>query len=437
MLFEQIAILLPDGSIAQNQYVATKGSEIAYIGAEKPAAGYGETYAGRGRLLLPGFVNAHSHTPMTLMRGYGENLTLHDWLRQRIFPFEAQMTGEDIYWATLLGIAEMVRYGIVSTTDMYTDLSYMARAFAESGAKANLSNGVTNFTGAAYADIAATKDAHAALRDFHMAQDGRIRIDLSVHAEYTSDEETVRAVAEDAQARGLRVHVHVSETRMEHEECKERHGGLTPTQYLAACGLFDTPATAAHCVWIEDADRDILREKGVTVATCPKSNLKLASGVFDMRAAQRAGVRYAIGTDSVASNNNLNMIEELRTFLLAQKGFSGDPTLVTPQEALYAATRAGALAQGRLDCGEIRVGNRADLAVLDIASPCMHPARHLLNNVAYASSGSDIVLTMCDGAVLYRDGTYPTIDIERTLYQVDAAYTRIANQTRSTAPVAP
>lgn len=335
------------------------------------------------------------------------------------------MTGQDIYWASLLGIAEMVRYGITATTDMYTKLDDMARAFHDAGVKINLSNGAVNFSGASYGELNSTAETYAALRDWHMAGDGRIRIDFSLHAEYTSDEATVRAIAEDAKKHGCRMHVHVSETKAEHEGSKERHGGRTPARYLADCGLFDVPATAAHCVWIDDEDREILREKGVTVATCPKSNLKLASGVFDARAALNAGVSFAIGTDSVASNNNLNMLEEIRTFLLAQKGFSGDPTLITPMEALYAATRAGALAQGRQDCGEIQEGYRADLVVLDVSSPGMQPMHDLIGNVGYTASGSDIVLTMCDGVVVYRDGTYPTIDVARAVSEVQASCTRI------------
>ncbi len=424
MLFTGISALLPRG-VGRDLFVGVRGARIAYIGAEKPTDDYGVAYDGRGKLLLPGFFNAHSHSPMVLMRGYGENLTLHDWLHRRIFPFEAQMTGEDMYWATLLGVAEMARYGIVSTTDMYGRLDHMSRAFHDSGMKVNLSNSVANFTGAPYETLRETVEAHAALRDWHGADDGRILIDLSLHAEYTSDETTVRALADDAMARGCRMHVHVSETLAETEACKGRHGGRTPTRYLADCGLFERPATAAHCVHIDDRDREILVEKGVTVATCPKSNLKLASGVFDAGKAIAAGVAFAIGTDGVASNNNTNMIEEIRTFLLVQKGFSGDATLITPMEAFRAATRAGALAQGRGDCGEIAVGNRADLCVLDMSQPTAQPVHDLLNTAAYASSGSDIVLTMVDGRILYRDGQYPTIDIEKAVAEVERTRLRI------------
>lgn len=424
MLFEHISVLTPEG-IVPDRCVAIRGPRIASITAAAPEGSWPERYDGRGKLLLPGFVNAHSHTPMTLMRGYGENLALSRWLNERIFPFEALLTPEDIYWATLLGIAEMVRYGITSTSDMYFRLDAVARAFAEAGAKVNLSNGTTCFDGTPYAQLASTAETHAAVRDWQGAQDGRIRVDVSLHGEYTSDEATARAVAEDAARLGCRVQVHMSETKQEHEACKGRHGGRTPARYLADCGLFEMPAIAAHCVWAQDEDFALLAEKGVTVATCPKSNLKLASGVLPLAAARKHGVRVALGTDSVASNNNLNMMEELRMFLLVQKGFSGDATLLTPAEAMACATRVGALAQGRDDCGWIVPGARADLCVLDVSAPAMQPVHDLLNNVAYSASGSDIVLTMCDGRVLYRDGQYPTMDIARVVYETEVSRKKI------------
>ena len=180
MLFEHISVLTPEG-IVPDRCVAIRGPRIASITAAAPEGSWPERYDGRGKLLLPGFVNAHSHTPMTLMRGYGENLALSRWLNERIFPFEALLTPEDIYWATLLGIAEMVRYGITSTSDMYFRLDAVARAFAEAGAKVNLSNGTTCFDGTPYAQLASTAETHAAVRDWQGAQDGRIRVAVSLH----------------------------------------------------------------------------------------------------------------------------------------------------------------------------------------------------------------------------------------------------------------
>jgi 5-methylthioadenosine/S-adenosylhomocysteine deaminase len=215
--------------------------------------------------------------------------------------------------------------------------------------------------------------------------------------------------------------VHISETRSEHEGCKERHEGRTPVAYFNDLGLFESPTTAAHCVWVDEIDRAILREKGVTVASCPVSNLKLASGVANTPAFMEAGVAVAIGTDSVASNNSLNFIEEMKFFALVNKERRGDPTLVTPRETVRAATLVGALSQGRDDCGLIDVGFRADLAVMDLSPPGMHPVFDLCNNIVYSASGGEIALTVVDGEVVYDDGEYPTIDVERAVQETEKA----------------
>ena len=282
MLFKKITILDEELNVKEDQYVGVSGERIEYIGAEPPEKDYGESYDGKGKLLMPGFYNGHAHSPMSLMRGYGENLALQDWLGTRIFPFEDKLNPDAVYWGTLLCMAESLRFGIVSTTDMYYFVSDIARAVADSGAKNNISRALVNFDGSEFDSMESVREMKDAVRTLHGTENGRILIDASLHAEYTSDEKTARALAQYAKENGLRMHVHVSETRSEHEECKGRHGGKTPVQYLSDCGIFDVPSIAAHCVHIEGEDYDILKEKGVTVATNPVSNMKLASGIADI-----------------------------------------------------------------------------------------------------------------------------------------------------------
>ncbi|MDR0928942.1 MAG: amidohydrolase [Oscillospiraceae bacterium] len=420
MLFEHIAVLAESMEILEDQYVLVQGKRIASMGAAAPNGYAGARYDGRGKLLMSGFFNAHAHTPMTLMRGYGENLDLHSWLHQMIFPFEAQMRGEDAYWGTMLGIAESLRFGIVSTTDMYDFCDEMARAFIETGMKANIGRALTVFDDRDMKELISFQEAEALVRDFHGAGEGRILVDASLHAEYTSTPKVVRQLAEWAKAQGLRMHVHVSETKSEVEGCIARRG-MTPPAYLNSLGLFDVPTTAAHCVWLQGDDFALMAEKGVTVASCPASNLKLASGVLNMPALLRAGVPVALGTDSVASNNNLNYIGEMRLFALLHKGIWRDPTLIAPQDALRAATTAGALSQGRADSGRVAVGCAADLIVLDLNAPQMQPVHHLANNLVYSATGSEVCLTMVDGRVLYKDGEYLTLDIEKVQYEASRA----------------
>ncbi len=427
MLFCDITYINAQYEVIEHAWIGTSGSRISYIGSAAPekATDYGRAYDGRGKLLINGFFNAHSHSGMGLLRGYGENMALDDWLHKRIFPFEAHLSSEDVYWGSLLCCAEMLRYGIVGTTDMYMFTNGMGDAFRDGGVKANFCIGAADFEGRAYRDMPQCRETLQAIEKYHNSEDNRIKVDFSMHAEYTSQEKMVRSLAEVAQEHGHNIQVHVSETVKETEECRQRHHGLSPTAYLAQCGIFDVPATAAHCVHVTPDDIDILREKSVTVATCPKSNLKLASGVAPILDMLKAGVNVALGTDSVASNNNLNFIEEMRIFSLLHKGISGDPTAITPAQALHIASKAGAVSQGRKDCGSIEIGNRADLLVLDVNRPHMKPAHNLLHNLIYAASGDDIVLTMVDGIVRYENGDWPHLDIEKIYAQVDKSCQRI------------
>ena len=425
MLFSNIAILDENGCYQDGFFVGTQGKRITYVGKTAPLGDYGEIYKGENKLLIPGFVNAHAHSPMTLLRGYAENLALDDWLHQKVFPFEAKMTGEDMYAGTLLAIAEMLRFGTVSCTDMYLNGEAVGRAFLESGFKANICQSVTCFDGSSLEMLPMYQDAMRTWRDFHQAGDGRILVDLGIHAEYTSTPKVVTQVAQKAGELGLRIHLHLSETKAEQEGCKQRHG-LTPAAYFAKLGVLDHPVNAAHCVWLEGDDFALLREKGVTVAANPVSNLKLASGFCNVPKLLQMGVNVAIGTDGAASNNSLDMLEEMKFFATVYKAAFSDPMAVSPAQAIYAATRAGALGQGRTDCGLIREGYCADLAVLDTDQPHWYPRHNGTYDLVYAAKGSDVCLTMVDGQVLYRDGEYPTIDIEKVKSQAAQAAKRIA-----------
>lgn len=428
MLFENITILDEKFEIKENMYVVTEDSCIKYIGKDRPEGEFDRKYDGKKKLLMPGFFNSHAHSPMSLMRGYGENLALHDWLNKKIFPFEAKLTGNAVYWGTLLSYAESLRFGIVSSSEMYYFMDDMVKAAADSGIKANISRAIVNFDESDPWLMPSMQEMKHAFEEYHNTQDERIKIDASIHAEYTSNHLAVSAVADYAKKVGARMHVHASETETEHEECKARHGGKTPVQYFDSLGLFDTPTTAAHCVWIEDEDYEILKAKKATVAANSVSNLKLASGVSNVPRMLKAGLNVAIGTDSTASNNSLNFIEEMKAFATAPKAWYKDPQAVSPAETLYAATRAGALGQGREDCGVLKVGAKADLIAIDLSGPHMYPIHDLKNNIVYSASGSDVCLTMVDGRVLYDDGEFVTIDLEKAIFEAEKATEKILNQ---------
>ncbi len=433
MLFSDISVLDASFHCKPHQYVATEGKKIVYIGDEKPEGDFGELYNGHNRLLMSGLCNAHSHAAMTLLRGYAENLPLDRWLNERVFPFEDKIQNEAAYYSTLLAIAEMLRTGTTSFTDMYFFSEHVIKAVGESGIKCNFGRAITSFSDCDISEIPSFRESEELVKTYHNAFDGRLKIDMSLHAEYTNRRTVMEQFAESVKAHGLRAHIHLSETEKEHEECKQRHGGLTPTELFAACGVFDVPTTAAHCVWVTDSDMDILKEKGVTVATNPASNLKLGSGVCNIYALLKKGINAALGTDSVASNNNLDMFREMYLCALLPKGFYRRPDVVSERDVLKMATQNGYAAQGRTDCGTIEVGNRADLIVVDLDTVHMCPHNDTVNHLVYAASGADVLLTMADGKALYKDGVYTTIDIEKVKREVEARTERIQNEVNKNA----
>lgn len=432
MLFSDIAIIDEDFTYCPHKWVGVRDGRIDYIGDEAPASAdgaacgaYGEVVDGAGKLVMPALYNAHAHAPMTLLRGYAENLPLEAWLNDTVWPFEAKMSAQDNYWATLLACAEMARFGCVSFSDMYYHTPERARAVSEAGMKANLSTSPLAFEPkdiSAYPLFQEMVDARASL---HGAFDGRILIDACVHAEYTNNDVTCKSVVEWARANGVRMHIHLSETSSEVQACRERHGGLSPVAWFDSLGAFDVPTTAAHCVWVDDADIQLLADKGVFAAINPASNMKLASGFAPVPALLDAGVAVCLGTDGMASNNNHDLFQDMYLMGVIYKGHEADPAVISPAQVLRAATRTGALAQGRKDCGLVKVGFKADLAVLDVSGPSWWPVHDMLTNVVYAGHGSDVVMTLCDGRVVYRDGVWPGIDVERARAEVSDRAERI------------
>ena len=426
MLFTNIAIIDENFDYQPGQFIATdEAGTIAYIGAERPEQDFGEEYDGAGRMMIPAMYNAHAHAPMTLLRGYAENAPLHKWLNELVWPYEAKMNAEDNYWATLLSCAEMARYGCVSFSDMYYHTPERAQAVAESGLKANLCTSPLAFEPKDISEYPCFAEMEDGIARFNGAENGRIKFEACVHAEYTNNDVTCKSVVEWAKKNNVGMQIHLSESKSEVEDCKGRHNGMSPVQWFDSLGAFDVPTTAAHCVWVDDDDIKILAEKGVSVAHNPASNMKLANGFVRLPAMLEAGVNVCLGTDGMASNNNHDMFQDMYLTAMLPKGNYLDPEVITPKQAFAVATRNGAVAQGRKDCGLIKEGFKADLAVLDVTGPSWTPMTDPLCNLVYAGHGSDVVLTMCDGKVVYRDGAWPTIDLEKAKAEVTARHARI------------
>lgn len=418
MIFQDITIIDDQFKVKEHAYVGVLEDRIAYIGDKMPEEDFGEVYDGKGKLLMSGFFDTHGHCPMTLLRGYGENMSLNDWLFKKIFPFEDQLNEEAVYNSVLMSMAEAMKFGIVSISDMYYFMDQVCDAFLDSGMKGNVSRSVSFFEDGDFMENFRAAEMIHCYEKYHGAGDGRIKVDMSLHSEYTTTEPCCKAVADYAKKVGTGMQVHVSETENEVKECIERHG-MTPVKYLAETGAFDVPTIAAHCVWLTDEDFDILKEKNVTVAVNPISNLKLASGVCNVPKLFEKGINVTIGTDGVASNNSLNFLEEMKVFALLSKMQFKDPEAITPEQTLRAATVNGALAQGRTDCGLVKEGYKADLIVMDIDQPNMRPVHDLLTNILYSACSGDIKMTMVDGKILYENGEYKTIDIATVMDNVD------------------
>ncbi len=420
-LFSNVTVVTMDEELRVlfSAFVGVTDGRISYLSRKAPQEQPKKIINGEGMVLMPGLINCHTHLAMSPLRGYADDVELSTWLNDYIFPREDRLDGRCVKAATLLSLAECLRFGTTSVSDMYYFCDEIAGAVAQSGIKANLSRAVTFFG----EDFDFEKDHRCqemvALKEkWHNFDNGRIRVEASIHGEYTSDYRVWDAVSEYAINEGIGMHVHLSETKAEHESCKERCG-LTPAQVLDCHHVFDVPAIAAHCVWLEPEDMRLLAKRKVSAVHNPSSNLKLASGCARVEDMIKAGMNVALGTDSSASNNNLDMFKEIRAATLMAKGVSLDPRALPAQAALMMATVCGARAQHReAECGMIKLGMDADLILLDFTQPHLMPCHNVLSHLAYAVSGSDVVMTMVRGEILYAAGKYLTIDLDAVVKEL-------------------
>jgi 5-methylthioadenosine/S-adenosylhomocysteine deaminase len=368
--------------------IETEGDAISSVSLREPGKS--------DRLVLPGLVNCHCHAPMTLLRGVGGGLPLKRWLEEAIFPLEAKLTDEDVHAGALWGAMEMLAGGTTTVADMY-EWNYQ-HAFLEAGMRARVTTvGRLGAPGRLAECIERTRSWNERMRG---EARGDVYMDICVHSEYLTDEHFCRELAAANRELGRRLHVHVSETRREHEECVARHG-KTPIAYLADTGLLDRGGYAAHCVWCTDDDFRIMAERDVSLVHNPTSNMKLGSGFARIVRAMELGVNVALGTDGTASNDNLDMFEEMHLASLIHKGIANDPTVLSPWDVVEMATRNGAKALGRGDIGEIAVGRKADFCIVDLDRPHLLPAHDLANLVVHSMHSGDVVQTVVGGRTVY------------------------------------
>ena len=417
ILFKNIALMYEDGSTESNMNVVVKDQKIESISKAYIADSYDRVISGENKLLCPGFYNCHTHTPMTLFRGYAENLPLSRWLHEKIFPAEDRLYPEAVRVASLLSMAEMMKNGAISFSDMYFFCEDIIEATVASGLKANISRSTVSFD----PDITAEKDdrfkeAVKLYENYHNFADGRIKMDMSIHAEYSTVPASCRYISDFALEKGLSMHIHLSETQSEHQACIEKYG-VTPTEFFEQNGAFRVPVIAAHCVHLTDNDMKIMAAHGATAVHNPASNLKLGSGIARVENMLAENINVTLGTDGAASNNTLDVMKEAYLAAILQKGSTGRTDSVPSGAFIRMLTQNGAKMQGRSDCGKLAVGARADLVMLDFDKIHVMPVYDYCDAFLYSANSSNVVMTMVDGNILYENGEYKTIDIEKTKYQ--------------------
>ena len=420
LLYHCRALLMDEeNTLLDPAYVVVEGERIAAVSSTRPQGPFAQEIDCGGNVLMPGLVNAHTHIPMTLMRGYAGGCDLHTWLNDWIFPAEAKLDDRAVRAGAGLALAELIASGVTTIADMYMHTTHIAQAVLAAGISANLSCGGVYFGAPGDFSPATCPDCdhqRQLTEEFHEAGNGQILVDASIHGEYTSNVPLWQWMADYAQRKGLGMHVHVSETQSEHEGSLTRWG-LTPFRILDRYGVWDTRAIAAHCVWTTEDDWAGMAEKGVACVHNPVSNLKLGSGVAWIPAMKAAGVPIALGTDGVSSNNNQDMFEEMKFAAVLHNGVTHNPLALLPQDVLAMATREGAKALGR-QTGRIAPGYVADLILVDFTRPHLTPCHSVMDNLVYAAHGSDVVMNMARGKIIYKDGTFLTLDLDQILAEV-------------------
>ena len=403
-------------TVTDHAYLGVENDRICFLSTQAPTEPFDSVIDMRGKLLMPGLYNCHTHSAMVLFRGIGSDLPLDRWLYEKIFPLEQKLNYEAVLAGSYLAIMEMLACGTVSFSDMYFFPEATAEAVLHAGIKANLTRHIQSEK-----NIFDRQGIQASL-DFYERYDhagnGRIFVDFSLHSEYACAEQTAREYSRLCYEKGGRMHIHLAETTREYEDCIRRNG-KSPVAWFYDCGTFASKTAAAHCVALDENDIRILKENQVSVVHNPSSNLKLGSGFAKIPEMIDQGVTVALGTDGAASNNNLNMFEEMHLAAIIHNGRQQNSMVMNDDTVLNMATGIGARLQGRQDCGELKVGNKADIIAIDLSAPHLCPRNDLKSLLVYSAQASDVCMVMVDGKLLYRNGEFLTIDRERVLYNIE------------------
>ncbi len=403
--------------------IGIEGNEIIHIG--KPSTidknfNPSRIIDAKGMIAMPGFINAHTHAAMSLFRGYADDLPLMEWLENRIWPLEAKLTKEDVYWGTKLSVLEMLKAGVTTFADMYFFMDEVAKVVVESGIRASLARGLTGGDGSG----AALKEAADLFHKWHGYDDDRITVMFGPHAPYTCLPEFLGEIMDEAKKLKAGIHIHLAETRDEIINIKKQYG-KPPVELMEYLGLFELPVLAAHCVHLEPKEIDILGKYNVKVAHNPESNMKLASGVAPVPDFLEKNVIVALGTDGPASNNNLELFGEMRMAALLHKVERFDPTAISAYQALTMATKNGGQALGLTKVGILKKGYKADLILVDYNQPHFYPQHNAIAHLVYSAQPGDIKTVIVNGEILIEQGRALKMDEEEIYRKAEETFLRI------------
>lgn len=403
-------LTMEDGKDIFKGELHVRDGKISYVG-EKTGEENGDwdrEIDGENNLLMPGFKNAHTHSAMTFLRSYADDLPLQEWLYNKVFPMEAKLTKEDQVVLAKLGMLEYISSGITSNFDMYLDNTCHAQASKEIGFRTVLCGSMNDFGGT----VEETEEEFYRLNEFSPLVSARI----GFHAEYTTRGETLKKLAKMANRIKQPVYTHIAETKKEVDECYERYN-VSPFEFLDSIGMFEYGGGGFHGVWMSEKDREICQEKGISIVSNPSSNLKLASGIADLCSLLKKDINVALGTDGPASNNALDMFREMYLASVLQKVTKKDASAMDANAVLKMATVGGARAMGLDNCDVLAEGKCADLIMIDMHRPNMQPENNITKNLVYSGSKENIKLTMIDGEIRYENGRFFVEDDMEDIYR--------------------
>lgn len=428
LLIKNVDIITMDDAsmVIKGGYIGIKEGKISFVRDSLPDdINSRNEIDGKGKIAMPGLVNAHSHSAMTLMRNYADDIALEAWLFDNIFPIEAKLTEKDVYWGTMLGIAEMVKSGVIAFADMYMFMDEVARAVTQTGIKANICKSpVQFFEGGELKRLDKSQGTIDYYNRYHNSADGRIKVFVEIHSTYMFNEKTLANAATLAKQLNTGIHIHLLEAVTEIESSK-RDYGMTSVEICKKTGVLDVPVLAAHCVHMTDSDLEIMKAMGCSISHNPTSNLKLGSGIARVPKMLEMGINVCLGTDGAASNNNLNMFEEMNLAALIHKGAAMNPELMNANTVLKMGTCNGAKALGFDDSGIIKEGMKGDVILIDTDKPHFYPKNNPVSAIVYSAQASDVDTVIVDGEIIMKDRIFKNIDEERIKYEVDSLSSRL------------